>query len=86
MITVNNIFTHWIRKINIKRYGEDIAISPLHTVLDIYHYYDPMLKHLPEKSLVTFQSELLYSNKPVIIANHKDRRNNNANDVKSFII
>ena len=40
-----------------------------------------MLKHLPEKSLETFPSELLNSNKSVVITNNNDRRANNANNV-----
>ena len=40
-----------------------------------------MLKHLPEKSLETFPSGLLNSNKSVVITNNNERRANNANDV-----
>ena len=29
LITVNNVFVHWIKKINIKRYSDDIPILPL---------------------------------------------------------
>ena len=29
VITVNNLFAHWIKKINIKRYGDDVPILPL---------------------------------------------------------
>ena len=54
MITVNNCFAHWIRKIYIKRYGDDIAILPLNNVIEIYCYSEAMLKCLAEKSLKTF--------------------------------
>ena len=38
-----------------------------------------MLKHLPKKSLKTFQKELLYSNKKVILKDGAiDRRENNS--------
>ena len=80
MIPVNNFFTHWIKDVNIKRYGDDIAILPINKSVDIYRYSDTMLKHLPDDVLATFQEEILYSNKPVIIkgnANNAiaDRRN-----------
>ena len=80
MIPVNNYFTHWIKDVNIKRYGDDIAILPINKTLDIYRYSDAMLKHLPDDVLATFQEDLLYSKKSVIIignANNTiaDRRN-----------
>ena len=58
MITVNNFFAHWIKDISIKRYGDDIAILPINTNLDIYPYSEAMLKHLPDDVLETFQHEL----------------------------
>ena len=63
----DNFFTHWIREINAKRYGDEIAVLPLNNVLEIYRYSNSMLKHLPGESLETFQQELLYSKKPVIL-------------------
>ena len=42
-----------------------------------------MSKHLPDKSIETFQNELHYSNKSVILKGGKnDRRENNANNQK----
>ena len=80
MIPVNNFFTHWIKDVNIKRYGDDIAILPINKTLDIYRYSDAMLKHLPDDVLATFQDQLLYSKKRVITKNNaantiSDRRN-----------
>ena len=80
MIPVNNFFTHWINNVNIKRYGDDIAILPINKTLDIYRYSDAMLKHLPDDVLATFQDQLLYSKKRVIIKGNaantiSDRRN-----------
>ena len=46
IILVNNFFAHWIKEIDIKRYGDDIPIQPLKTV-EIYRYCDVMLKHMP---------------------------------------
>ena len=67
MIPVNNFFTHWVKDLNIKRYGDDIAVLPINKTLDIYRYSESMLKHLPDDVLKTFQGDLLYSKKPVII-------------------
>ena len=80
MITVNNFFAHWIKDISIKRYGDNIATLPINTTLDIYRYSEAMLKHLPDDVLETFQHELLYSKKKVIIKGNaansfNDRRN-----------
>ena len=35
-ITVNNFFTHWIKEIYIKRYGDDIPFCLLTNPVDIY--------------------------------------------------
>ena len=39
-ITVNNFFGHWIREIDIKRYGDDLPILPLTNTVEIYKYSD----------------------------------------------
>ena len=83
MITVNNFLAHWIKDISIKRYGDDIAILPINTTLDLYRYNESMLKHLPDDVLETFQHEILYSKKKVIIKGNgansfNDRRNHAA--------
>ena len=82
MIPVNNFFTHWIKDVNIKRYGDDIAILPINKTLDIYRYFDAMLKHLPDDVLATFQEDLLYNKKPVII---KGNANNTIADRRNHI-
>ena len=46
IILVNNFFAHWIKEIDIKRYGDDIPIQPLKTV-EIQRYCDVMLKYMP---------------------------------------
>ena len=63
MIPVNNFFAHWIKDVTVKRYGDDIAVLPINMTLDTYRYSESMLKHMPEKTLATFQKELLYSQK-----------------------
>ena len=80
MIPVNNFFAHWIKDVTVKRYGDDIAVLPINTTLDTYRYSESMLKHMPKDTLATFQKELLYSKKRVIIKGNtanrlNDRRN-----------
>ena len=48
-IPVNNCFAHWIKEIDIKRYGDDITILPLSNTVDIYRYPEEMLKHMLKK-------------------------------------
>ena len=48
MIPVNNFFARWIKDVTVKRYGDDIAVLPINTTLDIYRYSESMLKHLPK--------------------------------------
>ena len=83
MIPVNNFFAHWINDVTVRRYGDDIAVLPINTTLDTYRYSESMLKHMPKDTLATFQKELLYSKKRVIIKGNtantlNDRRNHKA--------
>ena len=63
LITVNDFFAHLIKNITIKRYGDDAAILPINTLMDIYRYSEAMLKRLSDNVLGTFQHELVYSEK-----------------------
>ena len=82
MIPANNFFAHWIKDVTVKRYNDDIAVLPINTTLDTYRYSESMLKHKPEKALATFQKELLYSQKKVII---KGNANNSLNERRNHI-
>ena len=74
-IPVNSFFAHWIKKIDIKRYGDDIPILPLTNIVDIYRYSDKLLKHMPKDALKTIQSDLLHNkDKAVIYSDNSDRR------------
>ena len=73
-ITVNNFFVHWIKEIDIKRYGDDIPVVPLTNTVEVYKYSDAMLKHMLDDALDVVQYELLYSNKKVQIRGNRDRR------------
>lgn len=57
-----------------------MAILPLNNVLEVYRYSDAILKHMPNKSLEAFHSDLLYSNKKFLLKGGRDRRLNNDND------
>ena len=88
MIPVNNFFAYWIKDVAIKRYGDDIAVLPINTTVDIYRYSESMLKHLRGDVLATFQHELLYSKKKVICKGNaansfNDRRNHIAAAARS---
>lgn len=74
VITVNNFYTHWIKEINIKRYGVDIPILLLTNTVNIYRYSDELLKYLLKKALKTIENDLLYSKKKVkIYSDDNDR-------------
>ena len=85
-ITVSNFFAHWIKEINIKRYGDDIPILPLTNTVEIYKYSDAMLKHVPKDTLEIIRYDLLHSKKKVKLPDGKDRcdertaQNEDAND------
>ena len=82
MIPVNNVFAHWIKDVTVKRYGDNIAVLPINTTLDTYRYSESMLKHMPKAALATFQKDLLYNKKKVII---KGNTANTLNDRQNHI-
>ena len=43
-MTLNNFFAHFIKKIYVRRYGDDIRILPTNNTVDIYRYSDGMLQ------------------------------------------
>lgn len=80
MITVNNFFAHWIKEISITRYGSDKELLLTFSPWEVYQYSDQLLKHLPKDALKTIQKTLLFSKKPVYLAQvGYDRRNYNYN-------
>ena len=79
---MNNFFAHWIKDVIVRRYGDDVAVLSINAVLEVYRYSDAMLKHLPDGVLATFQDQLLYSKKKVII---KGNAANSFNDRRSHI-
>ena len=81
---VNNFFAHWIREIDITKYGTNKSLIPMITPKEIFRYSDSMLKHLPKNALKMIEKDLLYSKKPVIIPANKDSRSHNSNN-EAFI-
>ena len=65
---------HWIKEIDIKRYGDDIPVLLLTNTVEVYKYSDAMLKHMLDDALDVIQYDLLYSNKRVQIRGNRDRR------------
>ena len=71
-VTVNNFFAHWIREINIVRYGDEKPIFLKTNMVDVYRYLDELLKlnyiwlitydelHMPKKDLTAIENNLLY--------------------------
>ena len=80
LITVNNFFAHWIKEIDVKRYGDDIPILRLTNTVEIYKHSDAMLKYEDDEALKTYQNYLLYSNKSVNLPDGEERRSHRTND------
>ena len=66
--------------IDIRRYPDDTKILPTNNV-DVCQFAASQLKYLPKDSVKTIMKQLLYSNKPVYLAQGTDRRPNNDDDV-----
>ena len=79
MITVINFFAHWIKEIDITKYGSDKQLVPTSSPHEIYQYFDSMLKHVLEKFLKMIEKNFLYSKKMVSYNGNIDRRTHNSN-------
>ena len=55
LITVNILFAHYTKEIDMKRYDDDIRILPTNNTVDVYRYSDAMLKHVPNNALKTYE-------------------------------
>ena len=77
MAPVNNFFAHWVKEIDITKYGTNKQLIPTSTPQEIYQYSDAMLKHLPEKYLKKLRKHFLFSKKEVIYTAGVNRRPNN---------
>ena len=80
MMTINNFFGHWFTDIDARRYPDGMMILPTNNNVDIYQYSSTQMKYLPKKSVKKVLETMLYSNKPVYLAENTDRRSHNDND------
>ena len=55
-----NFFCHWLKKIDARRYPDDVRILPTNNTVEIYQYAAQQLKHLSKKSLDDMRETLLY--------------------------
>lgn len=62
LIAANNFFANGFKQADIKRYRDDIPILPINNVVEVYRSFDVMLKHMPEKSLKTYEETLIHKN------------------------
>ena len=74
VILVNEFFAHWIKEIDIKRYGDDIPILSLTNAVDVYRYSDELLKNMPKNASKTIENDLLYSKKKVAVSGNDNDR------------
>ena len=77
MAPVNNFFAHWVKEIDITKYGTNKQLIPTSTPREIYQYSDAMLKYLSEKDLKKLRKHVLFSKKEVIYTAGVDRRPHN---------
>ena len=77
---VNNFFEHWLKKVNVTKYGMNRQLIPTSTPQKIYQHSVAMLKYLPDKNLKNIRKHFLFSEKVVIYTTGVDRRPNNDND------
>ena len=64
------------KKIDARRYRDDVRILPTNNTVEIYQYAAQQLKHLPKKSLDDIRETLLYEKKAVNLNDNRDRRSN----------
>ena len=77
MVTVNIFFARWLKEVDIKRYPDDISITPTNNTVSIADSAQ-MLKHMPAIALDTIQETLLYDKQKVSLPADTDRRSHNS--------
>ena len=78
LVKVKNVFAHWLKKIDIKRYPDDVRILPTNNTVSISVYSGKTLKHMPAKALDTIKETLLHDKTKVVLTGNRDRRSNNS--------
>ena len=81
-MTVNNFFVHLVKKIDRRRYGDDIRILPTNNTFGISRCYVAMLKYMPDDAWKTYET-VLYSKKAVKLVNNGDRPTNNTDNSRT---
>ena len=77
MVTVNNFFARWLKEVDIKRYPDDISITPTNNTVSIADSAQ-MLKHMPAIALDTIKETLLYDKQKVSLPADTDRRSHDS--------
>ena len=78
LITVNNFFAHFVKEVNVTKYGSDKELIPTFSPCEIHQYSDAMLKHLAKDALKTIEKTHFYSKEAVYYNDvNIDRRNHN---------
>ena len=65
VIKVKIFLAHWIKEVDIKRYGDNTPILLLTNTVDIYRYSQELLKDMSKNALKSIENDLLYSEKKV---------------------
>ena len=68
---VNSFFAHWIKEIDITKYGTDKSLIQTTTPLEVYKYSDAMLKHLSKnvrKMIQEVAAMMMQLKEPMIIS------------------
>ena len=76
LITVNDFFACWIKKLNIKRFGENIQTLSTNNPLEIYQYSYVTMKHMLKDLLKTYKKRC-FKAKNVQYSTDLVRRSNN---------
>ena len=90
LTTVNNFFAHFVKEINVTKYGNDKQLIPTFSPYEIYQYPDSILKHLPKDALKTLEKTILYSKQTVYFntttIDREIHNSNTANDITDLNI
>ena len=79
MITVKTFFARWLKEVDIKRYPDDVRITPTNNTVCIADFSAQIMKHMLNKSLDTIKKTLLYDKEGVFLPRDRDRRLNDTN-------
>ena len=77
-VMVNNFFARWLKEVDVKRYPDDIRITPTNNTVSIADYLAQMLKHMPAKGLDTIKETLLYDKEKVSLPTDTDSKSHSS--------